>query len=70
MGHSETKKNNEEREGKQSLRRSHVIFIGGCSNHQGKDRGTGEFVKKARDISQVIELEIQAVNVLALIQVE
>ena len=70
MGHSETKKNNEEREGQQSLRRSHVIFIGRCSYHQGKNRGTGEFVKKARDIGQVIELELQALNVLALNQVK
>jgi hypothetical protein len=69
-GHSETKKNKEDGKGKQSLRWSHVIFIGGCDDHQGKDRCTGEFDKEACDIGQVVELELQAVNKLALIQVK
>ena len=51
------------------MRRSHVIFIGGYDDHQGKDHGTGEFGKKAWDISQVVELELQAVNKSALVQV-
>jgi hypothetical protein len=67
-GHSDTKKNNEERKGQQSIRRSHVIFIGGRDDHQGKNHCTNEFVKKTCDISQVVELELQAVNKLGLIQ--
>ena len=65
-GHSDTKKNKEERKGQQSVRRSHVIFIGGCDDHQGKDNGTDEFGKKACDISRVVELELQAVNKLGI----
>jgi hypothetical protein len=46
-GHTKTKKNKEDYKRQQSLRRSHVIFIGTYDDHQGKDHGTSEFDKKA-----------------------
>jgi hypothetical protein len=64
-GHSKTKKNKEDYKGQQSLRRSHVKFIGTYDDHQGKDHGSGEFDEKARDIGQVVELELQTVDKLA-----
>jgi hypothetical protein len=46
-GRSETKENKEDSKRQQSVRSSHVVFIGGCHNHQGKYRRADEFSEKA-----------------------
>jgi hypothetical protein len=46
-GHSYTKENDEDHKGQQPIRGSHVVFIGGCNDYQGKYHGTSEFSKKA-----------------------
>ena len=68
--HTKTKKNKKYYKGQQSLRGSQVLFIGAYNDHQGKDHGTGEFDKKACNISQVVELELQAVNKLELVRIK